>query len=123
MQPDDLSPEPVLNLSELLTRVDNDRELLSELINICKVEIPRHLCVLHEAVAKANKKNTKKQGPTLKGMLSHPAATRAAAAAGHLEQLGRSGDTATLRSAVALFESEVASLMPGLEASMANSRP
>src|SRR6202171_2314589 len=99
MQPDELSPEPVLNLSELLTRVDDDREMLSELINICKVEIPRHLCVLHEAVAQADAKNIEKSGHTLKGMLSHLAATRAAAAAGNLEQLGRSGEKATLRRA------------------------
>ena len=118
MQPDELSPEPVLNLSELLARVDSDRELLLELIGIGKAEIPRHLSSLREAVAHADVKNIEKSGHTLKGMLSNLAATRAAAAAGRLEQLARSGDTTTLSSAVAIFESEVASLMTELQAYM-----
>ena len=62
-------------------------------------------------------------GHTLNGMLLHLAATRAAAAAGRLERLGRSGDTTTLRSAVAIFESEVAKLMTELEAHMTKIHP
>jgi len=123
MQPDDLSPEPVFNLSELLARVDNDSELLREVIGICKAEIPRHISLLREAVAQADVKNIEKLGHTLKGMLLHLAATRAAAAAGRLEQLGRSSDTTTLTSAVAIFESEVAKLMMELEAHMAKIHP
>jgi HPt (histidine-containing phosphotransfer) domain-containing protein len=123
MQPCELSPEPVLNLSELLMRVDNDRELLLELIAVGKLEIPRYLCVLREAVVQADVKNIEKLGHTLKGMLCNLAATRAAAAAGRLEQLGRSGDTTTLRNAVAIFESEVARLMTELEAHIVNVHP
>jgi HPt (histidine-containing phosphotransfer) domain-containing protein len=123
LQPDDLSSKPVLNLSELLARVDNDSELLREVIGICKAEIPRHISLLREAVAQADMKNIEKLGHTLNGMLLHLAATRAAAAAGRLEQLGRSGDTTTLRSAVAIFESEVAKLMTELEAHMAKIHP
>ena len=123
MQPDELSPEPVFNLSELLARVDNDSELLREVIGICKAEIPRHISLLREAVAQADVKNIEKLGHTLKGVLLHLAATRAAAAAGRLEQLGRSSDTTTLTSAVAIFESEVAKLMMELEAHMAKIHP
>jgi HPt (histidine-containing phosphotransfer) domain-containing protein len=122
-QSDELSPEPVLNLSELLVHVDNDYELLRDLIRIAQVEIPRLLSLLGEAVAQADMKNIEASGHTLKGMLLHLAAARAAAAAGRLEQLGRSGDTATLRSDVAILESEVARLMTELEACMANIRP
>jgi HPt (histidine-containing phosphotransfer) domain-containing protein len=121
-QPSDPSPEPAFNLSELLTRVDNDRELLLELIGVGKVEIPRYLGILREAVAQADLQNIERSGHTLKGMLSNLAATRAAAAAGRLEELGRSGDTTTLRNSVAIFESEVARLMTELEAYMANIR-
>lgn len=123
MQPDELSPEPVLNLSELLARVENDYELLRELIGIAKVDIPRLLSSLREAAAQADVKNIETSGHTLKGMLLHLAATRAAAATGRLEQLARSGDTATLRSAVAFLETEVARFMTELEACMANIRP
>ena len=123
MLPDELSPEPVLNLPELLARVENDRELLREVIGICKVDIPRHISLLREAVAQGDLKNIEKSGHTLKGMLSNLAATRAATAAGRLEQLGRSGDATTLTSAVAIFESEVANLMMELEAHMAKIHP
>ena len=123
MQPSDHSAEPAFNLSELLTRVDNDRELLLELIGVSKVEIPRYLGELRGAVAQGDLKNIEKLGHTLKGMLSNLAATPAAAAAGHLEQLGRSGDTTTLKNAVAVFESEVARLMTELEAYMASTHP
>jgi HPt (histidine-containing phosphotransfer) domain-containing protein len=119
----ELPLEPVLDLPELLARVENNCELLRELIGIGKVEIPRHLSLLREAVAQADVKNIEKSGHTLKGMLCNLAATRAAAAAGRLEQLGRSGDTTTLRSAVAILESEVATLMPELEACMVTIRP
>ena len=120
MQPEKLLPEPVLDLSELLARVENDYELLRELITIAKVEIPRLLELLHEAAARADMKSIENSGHSLKGMLLYLSAARAAAAAGHLEQLGRSGDTTTLKRAIALFESEVVSLMPELEACMAN---
>jgi HPt (histidine-containing phosphotransfer) domain-containing protein len=123
MQPDELSLEPVLNLSELLARVDNDSALMRELIDICKAEIPRHLSLLREAVAQADLKNIEKSGHTLKGMLLYLSAPRAAAAADRLEQLGRSGDTATLRSVVAIFESEIAKLMTELEAHTAKIHP
>jgi len=123
MQPDELSREPVLNVSELLARVENDGELLRELIDIGKVEIPCFLSSLREAVAQADVKKIEKTGHTLRGMLSNLAATRAAAAAGRLEQLARSGDTTSLRSAVAIFESEVARLMTQLEAYMASIHP
>ncbi|HXN50915.1 MAG TPA: Hpt domain-containing protein [Candidatus Acidoferrum sp.] len=122
-QPDELSPESVFNLSELLERVDNDSELLREVIGICKAEIPRNIPLLREAVAQVDVKAVENLGHTLKGMLLHLAATRAAAAAGRLEQIGRSGDTTTLGSAVAIFESEVAKLMTELEAYTAKIHP
>jgi len=123
MQPDELSSEPVFNLPELLVRVDNDSELLREVIALCKAEISRHIPLLHEAVAKADVKNSEKLGHTLRGMLLHLAAPRAAAAAGRLEELGRSGDTARLGSAVATFETEAAKLITVLEAYTAKIQP
>ena len=123
LQPDELSSKPVLNLSELLARVENDSELLREVIGICKAEMPRHISLLREAVAQTDMKNIEKSGHTLRGMLSHLAGTRAAAAAGRLEQLGRSGDTTALRTAVTIFESEVAKLMTELEAHMTKIHP
>jgi HPt (histidine-containing phosphotransfer) domain-containing protein len=123
MQPEELSLEPALNLSELLARVEEDYELLRELIGIAIVEIPRLLEVLREAVAQVDLKNIEYSGHALKGMLLYLSATRAASAAQQLELLGRASETTTLKHAVALFESEIVRLMPELEACMANTRP
>jgi HPt (histidine-containing phosphotransfer) domain-containing protein len=123
MQSEELSREPVLNLSELLARVEEDYELLRELIGIAKVEIPRLLEVLREAVNQADVKNIEYSGHALKGMLLYLSATRAASAAHQLELLGRASETAAMKRAVALFESEIVRLMPELEACMTNTRP
>ena len=109
----------MVNVAELLARVDNDAELLRELIAIFKVEFPRHLCALREAAGQGNLKNVQKSAHTLRGMLANLGTTRAAAAAARLEQLGGSSDGTALKSALALFESEVTSLLPELEACVA----
>ena len=123
MQPNDPPPEPIVNVAELLARVDNDAELLRELIAIFKIEFPRHLCALREAVDQGNLKNVQKSGHLLRGMLANLGATRAAAAVAQLEQLGDSSNPTALKSALALFESEVTNLLPELEACVAKARP
>ena len=52
MPPSDPTPEPLVNEAELLARVDNDAELLRELIAIFKIEFPRHLSELREAIGR-----------------------------------------------------------------------
>jgi hypothetical protein len=42
-----------VNLSELLARVDNDRELLFDLLSIFKEEFPAYLKTLGQAVARS----------------------------------------------------------------------
>jgi HPt (histidine-containing phosphotransfer) domain-containing protein len=123
MQPNDPQPEPVVNVGELLARVDNDAELLRELIAIFKIEFPRHLFALREAIGQGNLRNIRESGHTLRGMLSNLGATRAVAAAAQLEQLGDSSDGTALKSALAFFESEVIDLLPELEACVAKARP
>jgi hypothetical protein len=64
-----LSHASSINLPELLSRVDNDRELLLDLLNIFKEEFPRHLQALHDAVALHDMNQTATVSHTLKGML------------------------------------------------------
>ena len=123
MPPNDPTPEPIVNEAELLARVDNDAELLRELIAIFKVEFPRHLSELREAIGQGNLKNVRKSCHTMRGMLSNLGATRATAAAAQLEQSGDSSDGAELKSALARFESEVMNLLPALEACVAKAGP
>ena len=123
MQSNNPPPEPVVNVAELLARVDHDAELLRELIAIYKVEFPRHLCALREAVRQGSLKNVQELGHTLRGMVANLGSARAAAAAARLERLEDSSDGAALKSALAFFESEVTDLLPELEACVAKARP
>jgi HPt (histidine-containing phosphotransfer) domain-containing protein len=123
MRTNDPPQLPIVNVAELLARVDDDAELLRELIAILKIELPRNLCALREAIGQGNLKNIQKLGHMLRGMLSNLGATRGSAAAAQLEQLGDSSDGSALKSALALFESEVIDLLPELEACVAKARP
>jgi two-component system, sensor histidine kinase and response regulator len=109
------SSEPAVNVAELLARVDNDRELLRELVLIFKGDFPGQMSALRQAVAQSNLKAVETFGHSLKGVFFTLAASRAAASAAQLEQLGRSRDRQGLRAELALLEREVALLMPELE--------
>jgi two-component system, sensor histidine kinase and response regulator len=104
-----------INFPELLSRVDNDRELLVDLFNIFKEEFPRHLQALHDAVALHDMNQTATVSHTLKGMLLNLAVTRAAKAAGQLEQLAHEGAKASVLQAFTAFEMEVQGLLPEME--------
>ena len=112
-----------VNLSELLTRVDNDRELLLELISIFKEEFPGYVKSLEQAVVWKNLAEIASVSHTLKGMLSNLAVAKASASAARLEQLARAGDTASLRDAFAAFQRDVHGLLPEIESYMAEARP
>jgi CheY-like chemotaxis protein len=59
----------VLDIAELLNRVDNDHELVSELFSIFKSVFPSHLQRLSDAVANEVPKQVETESHTLKGML------------------------------------------------------
>jgi HPt (histidine-containing phosphotransfer) domain-containing protein len=111
----DRSTEAAVNLPELLERVDNDRDLLCELIGIFKEEFPRLLQALQQSVAREDVKALESTSHALKGMLSGLSVTRGAAIAARLEQMGREGKTSELTENLALFEREVAELLPELD--------
>src|SRR5690349_6005522 len=105
-------PKSTLNLSELLTRVGNDRELLSELLGIFKQECGPLLHTLQAAVSSEDMKLIETTSHTLKGMLASLAASRASSAASHLEQIGHGQERTRLNEAWNTLESEIALLMP-----------
>lgn len=59
----------VLNITELLSGVENDHELVSELFFIFKSVFPSHLQRLSDAVANELSKQVEAESHTLKGML------------------------------------------------------
>jgi HPt (histidine-containing phosphotransfer) domain-containing protein len=88
-QQDNHSSQGAVNLGELLTRVENDHELLRELIDIFKKDLPCLLQSLQKSVAREDMKNVEATSHALKGMLSGLSVTQAAATASRLEQMGR----------------------------------
>lgn len=112
-----------IDMSELLTRVDNDLELLRDLVAIFQDDFPRHLDALRAAIAKNDLQQVKVASHTLKGMLANLAVSRAAAAAAQLEQLAGAGSTASLGSALAAFELEVDGLLVEMQTRAQEAQP
>lgn len=115
-QQDEHSSRGAVNLGELLTRVENDHDLLCELIDIFKKDLPCLLQSLQKSVVREDMKNVEATSHALKGMLSGLSVTQAAATASRLEQMGREGRTSELADALTLLERELADLLPELDA-------
>jgi len=103
-------------VDELLARVDNDRELLRELLDIFKDDSPHHLQALREAVGRADTLMVASEAHALKGMLSNLSAKPAAAKAAELELLARKSKTANFAEALTAFEQQMNQLMPEIDA-------
>ena len=110
-----VATESVLNLADLLARVDNDRELVSELFSIFKSVFPNHLQRLNEAVVNQVPSRVETEGHTLKGMLLNLSAVRAAGIAGNLETMGRERTIPGMAEALAAFQNEVEALLSQME--------
>jgi two-component system sensor histidine kinase/response regulator len=109
-----------IDFAELLSRVDNDRELLLDLMSIFKEDFPRHVRELTEVTAARDLKKISVVSHTLKGMLANLAVARGAAAAAKLEQLGRDNASAPeIDDALHAFQREVHGLLPEMDAYMA----
>jgi two-component system, sensor histidine kinase and response regulator len=109
-----------IDFTELLARVDNDRDLLVELMSIFKEDFPRHVRELTAVIAAHDLKRLTVVSHTLKGMLANLAVTRAAAAAAKLEQLAHdSAAEPEIADAFRAFQREVQGLLPEMDSYMA----
>lgn len=107
-----------INLEELLVRVENDRKLLKDLVEIFGAVLPDHLSALEAAVGAANPPQVVQNAHSLKGMLANMAAPQAASAAAHLEKLGRENQSLEFGPALSALKDELAGLLPELEAAV-----
>jgi HPt (histidine-containing phosphotransfer) domain-containing protein len=112
-------PKAIMDLTELLERVENDRELIRELLLIFKEEFPIHLLALRDAVDSMDGKKVAVEAHNLWGMLSNLAASSAADAAARLEQLGRNQEVSEFQAACTSFENLSKELLLELETCMA----
>ena len=119
----DLFSECAVDFPDLLTRVDNDRELVRELFDMFKKEFPHLLKSLREYVRCGDMGGVETTSHTLKGMLASLSVTRASAAAARLEQIGRSEDRSKLVEALTNFEHEATGLLSELDAYLTGTIP
>jgi HPt (histidine-containing phosphotransfer) domain-containing protein len=87
------------------------------------VDFPRLMQALQQSVARGDMKHVEATSHALKGMLSGLSVTQAAATASRLEQMGREGKTSGLTDVLTLLESEVAQLLPELDAYAEEAKP
>ncbi|MGH9615316.1 MAG: Hpt domain-containing protein [Acidobacteriaceae bacterium] len=111
--------EEMVNLPELLARVDYDRELLQEIAELFREEFPRLRELLRSAVLNEELPGVEMLAHTLKGMLLNVSVERGAAAASELELRAKAQDLAGMREAHAEFEGAVDCLLPSLDAYIA----
>jgi HPt (histidine-containing phosphotransfer) domain-containing protein len=115
----DVATPLILNLPDLLNRVGDDRELLSELFFIFKSVFPTHLQALEAAISLKEAKTIASESHALKGMLLNLSAVRSAAAASKLEEMGRANRLDGLHEALAAFQFELTALLSQIEDSAA----
>lgn len=113
----------ILDMTDLLTRVDDDRELLRELFTLFEAQYSVHLEHLREAVHLQDARKLEVEGHTLKGMLVNLSAKRAASVASELEQLGRAQKLDNVLETLSTFESEVKVLLAQMERCASEHQP
>ena len=112
----------MVNLPELMERIDHDRELLREVFELFCDEFPLLHSDLRAAVQSGSLPCIQSKAHALKGMFANLAVTHAAAVAAEIEQMARIGDPNGLTAALARLDDEVSSLLPCVEKFLAGTR-
>ncbi len=102
-------PSPVaIDRKALLDRVDNDRDLLSELIRLFREDCPKLVSGISDAIARGDAPGVDRGAHTLKGSVGNFCAYAAFEAARELEMLGKSGQIESCNEALAILKAELA---------------
>ena len=105
-----------VDLPGLLARVENDRELLTELLAMFLEELPALRKALHDAVEIGDLPQAAKVAHTLKGMLVNMSMNRGALMAAGMETAARDRDVAAVEEALVSFDAEIAALSTAADA-------
>ena len=119
----DLGAAPVLNHSaallnttELLQRVDGDRDFLSDLISTFREEYPGQIQDAQQAIARRDAAGVERVGHALKGALGNLAASGASKFAAEIETMGKLGNLSLAEAKLAETENEVQRVLKALDA-------
>jgi two-component system, sensor histidine kinase and response regulator len=109
------SIELSLHATELLERVDGDRGLIAELLQLFRADYPGEIHVLRQAIQNQDAATLQRVAHSLKGALGNLSAHVASGMAAELESIGRSGETASAGSKVDDLDDEAGRVIQALE--------
>ncbi|QHN04967.1 response regulator [Granulicella sp. WH15] len=109
------SEPSAVDAKELMRRIDGDRELLAELLELFRADYPEQMGRARQAVAANNPGELYSIGHTLKGALGNLAATRAAELAAELETIGKTGELAPALETLSRLDEELVRVIAKLE--------
>jgi PAS domain S-box-containing protein len=112
--PSEKTPAEVLDEASLMSRVDNDLQLLRDLVDLYLGDYPRLLDEIRAALGRKDSRALQRGAHSMKGCTSNLAAKLASEAAFKLEGLAHAGDWAEAGNALQSLERELARLKPAL---------
>jgi len=107
-------PGEQLDRASLLERVEGDRELLAEMINLFVEDAPRQLAAMHDALQGGDLPVLERSAHSMKGAAGNLSAHATASAASQLEQNAKNGDAESAKTSLAILEGAVERLLPVL---------
>jgi len=112
--PPEEPPAQVLDEALLMSRVDNDPQLLRDLVSLFLEECPRLVDDIRAALDRKDAKAAERGAHSLKGCTSNLAAQMASEAALKLERLARAGDLVDAESVLQELKGQLERLKPTL---------
>jgi len=109
------SPEPI-DRASLLERVEGDRGLLAEMIQLFEEDAPKLLAAMHEALERGDMAVLERSAHSLKGAAGNLSAKGTGAAALRLETDAKKNDPKSAAASLAEVERSLKQLLPGLAA-------
>lgn len=110
------------NITELLGRLDDDREFLRDLLKVFREDSRTNLQKAKVALAERDLAELARAAHTLKGMLRNLLMNRAAEIAGALENASRAEKDGEVEALFAQLELALAELSPDVDAELAEAK-
>jgi two-component system sensor histidine kinase/response regulator len=110
-----IKESPVFDLGAALDRVEGDRELLQELVDLFLEECPRLVGEIHKGLRSGDANLVRRPAHSLKSALGNLSAARSFDAAYRLELLSRDAPLNELETAVSLLDDELSTLRAAMQ--------
>jgi CheY-like chemotaxis protein len=105
----------VIDSNDLLDRLDGDRALLAELVDVFRVDYPSSLMAVQNAIESKNGDDLRRSAHSLKGALGNLSATKASVLAAELEQKGKLAQIADAQPLLDQLKIEIVDAVHALE--------